>query len=101
MCDLVPSATGLLVEYFPLFSVNISPHSTSTSAGIHAKGKDGKFFTILESPIYHDEVTGLSFSPDNMHMYLAYQVNGILFDVYREDGYPFDAKSLDVKYHGK
>ena len=68
-------------------------------AGIHAKGKDGKFFTILESPIYHDEVTGISFSPDNMRMYLAYQVNGLLFECSREDGYPFNAQPLDIKYH--
>jgi hypothetical protein len=32
-------------------------------------------------------------------MYVAYQDNGVLFDVTREDGLAFDAKSLDVKYH--
>jgi len=59
----------------------------------------GRFFTILESPYLEDETTGLSFSPDGKHMYIAYQENGILFDVTREDGRSFDAKSLDVKYH--
>jgi len=68
-------------------------------AGVQGRSKDGKFFTILESPVYFDEVTGLAFSPDNKHMYIAYQANGILFDIYREDGYPFHAKSLAVKYH--
>lgn len=68
-------------------------------AGIHGKNKKGDFFTILESPVYHDEVTGLAFSPDAMHMLLAYQHNGLVFDVYREDQKPFHAEALDVHYH--
>lgn len=32
-------------------------------------------------------------------MYIAYQETGILYDVTREDGLAFDAKSLDIKYH--
>lgn len=68
-------------------------------AGIHARDENGRFFTILESALYEDETTGLSFSPDGKHMYVAYQVNGLLFDVWREDSLPFNAKSLDVKYH--
>lgn len=68
-------------------------------AGIHARDQFGRFFTILESPQFVDETTGLSFSPDGKHLYVAYQENGLLFEVTREDGYPFDAKSLDVKYH--
>lgn len=59
----------------------------------------GRFFTILESPTLEDETTGLSFSSDRKHMYVAYQHNGLLFDVTREDGLAFDAKTLDVKYH--
>lgn len=68
-------------------------------AGVHARDEFGRFFTILESPFFLDETTGLSFSPDGKHMYIAYQENGVLFDVTREDGLAFDAKSLDVKYH--
>lgn len=69
------------------------------NAGVHARDDQGRFFTILESPIYMDETTGLSFSPNGKHMYVAYQGNGLLFDVWREDGLPFDAKTLNVKYH--
>jgi hypothetical protein len=69
------------------------------NAGVHARDGQGRFFTILESPTYKDETTGLSFSPDGKHMYVAYQVNGFLFDVWRDDGQPFDAKTLNVKYH--
>ena len=69
------------------------------NAGVHARDELGRFFTILESPTLTDETTGLSFSPDRKHLYVAYQDSGILFDVTREDGLAFNAKSLDVKYH--
>lgn len=68
-------------------------------AGIHGRDATGLFFTLLESPEYDDETTGLAFSPNVKHMYVAYQKNGLLFDVTREDGLPFHAKSLNVKYH--
>jgi hypothetical protein len=68
-------------------------------AGIHARNRRGQYLTILESYKYDDETTGLSFSPDNMHMYIAYQDNGLLFDITRMDGLPFTAKVLNVKYH--
>jgi len=68
-------------------------------AGVHARNRDGQFLTILESPVYrNDETTGLAFSPDAMHMYVAYQRHGILFDIRRDDGMPFTAQTLNVKY---
>lgn len=69
--------------------------------GVHGRDRDGNFFTILESPVYKDETSGLAFSPDAKHMYIAYQENGVLLDVTRLDGLPFHAKSLNVKYHAK
>lgn len=66
---------------------------------MHGRNIDGQFFTVVESPVFSLEVTGLAFSPDGMHMYMAYQVDGFLFDVVREDGLPFQAKTLDVQYH--
>ena len=70
-----------------------------TEAGIHGRDAQGRYFTILESPIYKEETTGLAFSPNKKHMYLAYQKNGIIFDVWRKDGKKFDGGSLNVKYH--
>ena len=67
--------------------------------GVHARDSHGWFFTILESAELNDETTGLDFSPDGKHMYVSYQHNGIIFDVYREDGLSFHAKTLNVKYH--
>jgi uncharacterized protein len=37
-------------------------------AGIHARNTKGQFFTILESPVYKEETTGLAFSPDSTKM---------------------------------
>ena len=41
----------------------------------------------------------LAFSPDKKHMYVSYQGDGKIFDITREDGYPFGAHRLDIKYH--
>jgi sugar lactone lactonase YvrE len=68
-------------------------------AGIHARDASGRFYTVLESPVYRSETTGLSFSPDGIHLYVAYQDVGYLFDVWREDGLPFQGRTLNVKYH--
>lgn len=68
-------------------------------AGVHGRDKDNNYYVILESPLYHEETTGLAFSPDGRRMYVAYQKNGILLDVWREDGLPFSGRALDIKYH--
>lgn len=73
--------------------------------GVHARDTTGRFYTILDAyPAYKSETTGLSFSPDNRHMYVALQGGGgshpgVVFDIYRLDGLPFGAKTLDIKYH--
>lgn len=70
-------------------------------AGVFSRDREGRMFTILESPLYEEETTGLAFSPDGMHMYMAYQKNGLVFDVWRRDGLPFDARVASLKYHKK
>jgi hypothetical protein len=67
--------------------------------GVHARDENGWFYTILESNELNDETSGLAFSPDGKHMYVSYQHNGIIFDVWREDGLPFYGRTLDIKYH--
>jgi len=67
--------------------------------GVHARNSRGWFFTILESAQINDETTGLAFSPDNKHMYVAFQEAGVILDVWREDGHPFNGRTLNVKYH--
>jgi hypothetical protein len=71
----------------------------SASAGVHARNRAGQVFTILEGPTYSNEVTGLAFSPDNTRMYIAFQDDGILFEIVRQDGLPFTARSLNLRYH--
>lgn len=71
-----------------------------TDCGVHGRDSDGRFFTILESIDYDTETSGLAFSPDKKHMYVAFQWNpGFILDVTRDDGLPFDGATLDVKYH--
>ncbi|CAJ1947303.1 unnamed protein product [Cylindrotheca closterium] len=70
-------------------------------AGIHARDRNGWFYTILEAAMDNRETSGLAFSPDGKHMYFSYQMRGIIFDVWREDGLPFYGKTLDVHYHEK
>ena len=68
-------------------------------AGVHAINEEGEGFTVFESPIYTAETTGLSFSPNGKHLYVAYQHVGLLFEITRIDGLPFHAQTLNVKYH--
>ena len=68
-------------------------------AGIHGRNSNGHYFTIVESHVYSDETTGLAFSPDGRHLYVAYQESGLLFDIFRDDGQPFSANALHVKHH--
>ena len=67
--------------------------------GIHARDVMGRYHTVLESPEYQDETTGLGFSPNGQFMYVAFQRTGLLFAVWRKDGFSFHAAHLDIKYH--
>lgn len=67
--------------------------------GVHARDKDGTFYTILDGPAYNTETTGLAFSPNHLHMYVVFQGGGHTFDITRDDGRAFTAQSLDIKYH--
>ena len=79
----------------------------STTIGVHARaGGQGELYTILDgAPTYKSETTGLAFSPDKMRMYVSFQGGtgwvhpGIIFELTRDDCLPFDAKTLDIKYH--
>jgi hypothetical protein len=72
------------------------------TAGIHARQRD-RYFTILEatSDYADDETSGLALSPDKKHLYFAYQDSGVLFDVTRDDGRPFDGETLPPNYRRK
>jgi hypothetical protein len=68
-------------------------------AGVHGRNPGGKYVTIFKSPVYKAETTGLSFSPSGLHMYIAYQDQGVLLEITRVDGHPFHATTLNMKYH--
>jgi len=75
---------------------------TGDRAGIHAKDSTGQFYTIAqdEGGFHSGETTGLAFSPDNKHMYVAYQSQGIIYDITRADGRAFGGATLSIQYHG-
>jgi hypothetical protein len=63
-------------------------------AGIHGRKNDGNYFTVLEGELFMKETTGLAFSPDKKHMYVAFQAFGYLFDITRTDLEAFDGPTL-------
>lgn len=71
----------------------------SQDAGVHARNTRGDFYTILSSPEFDSESTGLAFSPDNRRMYVSYQDEGKIFEISRIDNKRFGANMLDIKYH--
>jgi Bacterial protein of unknown function (DUF839) len=77
-------------------------------SGVHGRDPNGNYFTILKGDSdsdtnggveMKDETSGLSFSPDKMFMYVAFQAEGKLFEVRRADGLPFNGRRLDIKYN--
>lgn len=86
---IVGSSIGLL--YFT--------EDGGANASVHARNAQAKVYSILESHEYEGETTGQAFSSDGKFMYIAYQNNGVLFQVWRKDGLSFEAQSLNVKFH--
>jgi hypothetical protein len=71
-----------------------------TGVGIHAFDRWGQVLSILKGhDEFQDESAGLAFSPNGLHMLVAFQQSGVLLDVTRMDGYPFHGSALDLKYH--
>lgn len=78
------------------------------ASGVHGRDYTGNYYTVLEADGNWEtnggvqlvgESTGLAFSPDNIFMYVAYQTEGKIYEIKREDGFPFDGRRLDIKYH--
>ncbi len=70
-----------------------------TDSDIHGRDATGKYFTIVEGTDYNTETTGLTFSPDGMFLYVAYQGPSSIFAFWREDGLPFSGMIAGTKYH--
>jgi secreted PhoX family phosphatase len=69
--------------------------------GVHGRDAYGEYFTILEDATneFSGETTGLAFSPDGMFMYFSFQVPGLIYEVKRDDGYPFYGAALEIMHH--
>ena len=68
-------------------------------SGIHARDEQGRYYVVVMSEEKIGETTGLAFSPDGRYMFVSYQEMGELFMIWRRDRLPFQATTLDVKYH--
>mmetsp|Transcript_33454 Transcript_33454/g.80843 ORF Transcript_33454/g.80843 Transcript_33454/m.80843 type:complete len:199 (-) Transcript_33454:71-667(-) len=67
--------------------------------GVHGRDKNANFFSILDGPGYNTETTGLAFSPDAKYMFVSFQEPGVIWQIWRDDGYPFSGDVLGIKYH--
>ena len=70
-----------------------------SNCDIHGRDGTGQYFTIIRGDGFSGETTGLSFSPDNMHMYFAMQGASNVYDIWRDDGLPFNGEVAYTKYH--
>ena len=92
--------TNLYFLFYP--ASNHVGADVGDKAGIHAKDSTGQFYTIAqdEGGFHSGETTGLAFSPDHKHMYVAYQSEGVIYDITRADGRAFGGATLAIQYHG-
>lgn len=70
------------------------------------KTSTGAYFAIMEAQdeqYKNDEATGLAWSPDWKRIYVCIQDKGLVFEITRDDGLPFDhdANQLRLKHHPK
>jgi hypothetical protein len=68
------------------------------SPGLHVRNSSGVFLTILYGDgtkfTIDEETTGVAFSPDAKHLYVAFQDRGIVYDVTRDDSRSFRDECL-------
>jgi uncharacterized protein len=53
-----------------------------------------KYLSYFESNFVGDEITGFAFSPDRKFILAAVQSAGLLFQIYRDDGLPFEGRRV-------
>ena len=79
------------------------------SPGIHVRHGPGRYTTLLHidenfvdirNETITEETVGLAFSPDAIHLYVAFQEMGILYDVTRDDMRSFRHEFLDTGTSG-
>lgn len=76
-----------------------SEEGSGPDSGVHGwVERTEQWFSVLERA-GSSETVGVAFSPDGRHLYVAIQLEGLLFDVTRDDGFAFDDPTLGVVYH--
>jgi hypothetical protein len=67
------------------------------NCGVHGCDATAQFFPILAGLGYKTDTTGLAFRPDVMFMFVSFQGPGVIWKIWREDGFPFTGNTLDIK----
>ena len=79
---------------------------TSSTSGVLILTEDGgttpgmfaydgsKYLSYFESNYSGDEITGIAFSPDRKFLFAAVQSQGLLFQISRDDGLPFEGRRV-------
>jgi hypothetical protein len=79
---------------------------TSSTSGVLILTEDGgttpgmfaydgsKYLSYFESNYSGDEIVGIAFSPDRKFLFAAVQSVGLLFQISRDDGKPFDGRRV-------
>jgi hypothetical protein len=92
-----PTMTDNNIMYF---TEEPDDRNKDKQGGIHGMNLDTNVaFPLLESEHGSKETSGLAFSPDGRMLLFAYQHDGTLFAVEREDGLPFLGSAINLKYH--
>ena len=70
-------------------------------AGVYARDSHSdQYYTIVQGGRENsDETTGLAFCDDGKRMMFAFQDEGKLYEIVREDGKPFYGGTVNIKYH--
>ena len=68
-------------------------------AGVHARTDAGVLYTVLEGlgDSHQPLSSGFALSPDGKHMYVAFKLDGLLYDITRDDGLSFFDPALDYE----
>jgi len=91
---------GLRMSSNVLYVTEEAKHGNT--AGIFGYDKDnGKLYSIFKSVKWYGDTTGVAFDPTNSRMYFAIQTDGIIFELRRKDGKPFDGDIMGVKYNAE
>eukprot|EP00978_Attheya_sp_CCMP212_P049727 scaffold701278_cov51-Attheya_sp.AAC.1 len=74
----------------------------SRTPGLFVRDSSGKYLTFFyayATKYFHDETTGVAFSPDMKTLYCCLQEEGHCFSFTRKDGLAFEGSTMNLRQH--